>query len=132
MRRTNRKRILIVDDDSTYTSFLEKVFTKGGFEVTRSEDALTALTQLDGRRIDLMLIDIMMPDLDGYGLIWALRHHKKYAKYHETPLLALTSLSGSVTRARLKEIEADAWIQKPISPKRLLEVVRAFVPVEVN
>ena len=127
-----KKRILIIDDDPAYVSFLNGVLKRANFDTVCVSDGLHALNILHESKVDLMLIDIMMPDLNGYETIWVLRHHEKYTSHHQVPMIALTSLAGSVVKARLKEIEADAWIQKPVSPKRLVEIIEQFLSVPVQ
>ena len=123
------KRILIVDDDLTYIEVLKRTLKQLNFEPVPAESGLHALSILNNSHVDLMLIDIMMPDLDGYEVIWSLRNHKKYKSHSKVPMIALTVLSGNLVKARLKEIGADAWIQKPVTPKRLSEILDQFLSV---
>ena len=118
---------MIIDDDPTYLFYIRRTLENAGFHVLQAENSLKAVQFLDGREIDIILSDIMMPDLDGYNLIWSFRKDQKYKKYYKVPILALTSLAGGVVKARLKEIEADAWIKKPISSDRLLEIISEYL-----
>ena len=126
------KKILIVDDDLTYIETLKKILIQLKFEPVAAESGLHALSILRDSYVDLMLIDIMMPDLDGYEVIWSLRNHKKYKAHSKVPMIALTVLSKDIVKARLKEIGADAWIQKPVTPKRLGEILDQFLSTPVQ
>ena len=121
------KRILVIDDDPICLLHARRTFENAKFQVLQADNPLKAMQLLDGRDIDIILSDIMMSDIDGYNLIWSFRKNDKYKKYSKIPILAITSLAGSVVKARLKEIEADAWIKKPISSDRLLEIVSEYL-----
>ncbi len=98
-------RVLLVDDTKFFSDVVGSCLEKCGCEVTRAEDGQEALDVLQSESFDLVVSDLEMPILDGFGLATALR---AIPKYRSTPLLALTTLSDEATRIRAAEHGFDA------------------------
>lgn len=115
-------RILVVEDEPMLRLLSEKMLTKQGAKVTSCENGLSALNAFDSTEFDLVLTDLMMPEMDGYSLTAAIR--KTGAN---TPIIAVTAaVVGEETDEALL-VGADSFISKPISPQKVIEVMNKIV-----
>lgn len=115
--------VLIVDDSKMDRTLMQKALEPLGvsvFEATNGVEALDILKTKD-KDIDAMLIDIEMPKMDGYTLAGEIR---KYSKYRNLPLIAVTSRTSKTDRLRGVEVGMTEYITKPYSPEYLENVVR--------
>jgi two-component system chemotaxis response regulator CheY len=118
------KTILVVDDSSSLRMAVRIALTGAGYEVVEAEDGKQALTKLDGRKYHLVISDVNMPNLDGYGFVQAM---KQLAAYKYTPVVMLTTEDSNDKKERGREVGAKAWIVKPFLPPQLLNVVSKLV-----
>ncbi|QXB01242.1 response regulator [Aeromonas sp. FDAARGOS 1416] len=114
-------RILLVDDDLELTQLLTEILTLEGFQVTVAEDGEEGLQRLAEQSFDLVLLDVMMPKLNGFAMLAQLR------KTHETPVLMLTARGDSQDRVNGLEAGADDYLAKPFDDRELLARVRAIL-----
>ncbi len=114
------KTILIVDDSPSVRQVLEFTLEDAGHTVISADDGETGLQQLDGRKIHLIISDVNMPRMD--GLTFASKA-KELPEYAYTPILMLTTESGSDIKAKGKAIGVKAWLVKPFQPNILLSAV---------
>jgi two-component system, cell cycle response regulator DivK len=119
------KRILVVEDHEDNRQILRDLLTNADFEVIEAEDGEAGLAAAAAHRPDLILIDIQLPDIDGYE---AARRLKADTLLHVIPIIAVTSyaLAGEAETARAAGCEA--YIAKPYSPRQLLAKVREYLP----
>jgi two-component system alkaline phosphatase synthesis response regulator PhoP len=113
-------KILLVDDEPDIVEFLKYNLEQNGYDVIFGHDGLEALNKLS-ENPDLIILDIMMPHLDGYEVYRKIRGHKKFK---ETPIIFLTAKSGETDEIKGLELGASDFIQKPISPKKLIARVK--------
>jgi two-component system chemotaxis response regulator CheY len=113
-------RILIVEDSPSMRSFIRDTLELDGYEVSESDNGLEALSLLEGLTPDLILTDINMPKLDGFGL---LREIRRLPALRFTPVLVLTTEGGSDMKERGRAAGATGWIVKPVDPDQLRRVV---------
>jgi two-component system chemotaxis response regulator CheY len=92
-----------------------------GHEVIQACDGKEALQLLQGRKVDLVIADVNMPNMDGIALVKSLREQ---ADYKFTPILMLTTESQESKRQQGKVAGATGWIVKPFNPEQLLNVVK--------
>lgn len=111
-------RILCVDDDPEFLRILGRMLEEKGYEVYLAESGRRALEMLEEVSPDLILLDIMMPELDGWE---TLREMKKRGS--TTPVIMLTILYGVGDRERSFEQGADAHVPKPIRKMQLLKTI---------
>ncbi len=111
--------ILIVDDEKEIRELLRLYIEKDGYSVIQAENGAEALKQLDSAHIDLAVIDIMMPELDGYGLIKALR------KRGSLPIIVVSAKSESHEKILGLDLGADDYVTKPFDPLEVLARIRA-------
>lgn len=114
------KKILVVDDDELVLLAIQELLTPLGFSVTPLSSGPEALTQASGDRFDLVILDVIMPEMDGFEVCQKIRRMDSYA---ETPILMLTAKSGEEDKQRGMEAGANLYLPKPISPKRLIALV---------
>jgi two-component system chemotaxis response regulator CheY len=118
------KTILVVDDSSSLRIAVRIALTGAGYDVVEAEDGKQALTKLDGRKYHLVISDVNMPNLDGYGFVQAM---KQLPAYKYTPVVMLTTEDSGEKKERGREVGAKAWIVKPFLPPQLLTVVSKLV-----
>lgn len=116
--------ILIVDDDAQMLDMVELVLRREGFNVARAFSARDALTQVDQSTPDLLLIDAMLPDLDGLALCRKLRTLSQTAN---TPIIFLTGYDAPFSVVDALGVGGDDFIRKPFVPRELAARVRAHI-----
>lgn len=114
--------ILIVDDDRKICRLEDIYLRSEGFDTLVARDGFEALSIISQKRVDLVVADILMPNLDGQGLLRALREH-----YIATPVLMMTSKSAFEDKKRLFECGADDYMVKPVDLEELVLRIRAIL-----
>lgn len=114
-------RVLTVDDSASMRALLNHALTSQGFDVAQAEDGEIALEWLALNEVDVVITDINMPRLDGFGLIEKLRAG---SRHRDRPILVLTTESSEEKKARARAAGATGWIVKPFDPEKLVAAVR--------
>jgi type IV pilus assembly protein PilB len=117
-----KHRVLIVDDDRMIRMLVKLLLEKDGYEVIEGENGLHAVELSRRERPDLMVLDLMMPEMDGFEAIGRLRRDISLATL---PVIVLTAESGPDTERRVLELGADDYLIKPFEPGVLLSRVHA-------
>ena len=115
------KTVLTVDDSRTMRDMLLLALSDAGYRVVQAEDGMHGLEVLAGETPDVIVTDINMPRLDGFGFIEKVRHD---AKYRALPILVLTTESDAEKKDRARRAGATGWIVKPFDPTKLVAAVR--------
>jgi two-component system chemotaxis response regulator CheY len=115
---------LIVDDSASIRAMLAFTLQEAGYAVLQADDGQNATKVLDGRKIDLVITDLNMPRMDGFGLI---KHIRAQPAYRFIPILMLTTVSNEDRKAEGKKTGATAWLVKPFDPGQLMAVVAKVV-----
>lgn len=115
------KKVLIVDDDPHILKLIQLYFDKEGYEVETAGDGYTALSLLERGDKDVLLLDLMLPDLSGFDVLRELR------KTSSLPVLILTARGDTFDKVLGLELGADDYIEKPFEPKELLARVKAVL-----
>jgi two-component system alkaline phosphatase synthesis response regulator PhoP len=124
--RTKPARVLLVDDDPSIRRLCSYSLQSVGIEVLEAEDGQSGLEQARCERPDLVLMDVMMPGLDGFELAAALRGHEST---RAIPFMFLSGESEQENGARAREFGALAYLTKPFSPTELAaRVARVLAP----
>ncbi|HZV09232.1 MAG TPA: response regulator, partial [Novosphingobium sp.] len=113
-------RILTVDDSASMRALLNHALTSQGFDVAQAEDGEVALEWLALNEVDVVITDINMPRLDGFGLIERLRQGNRH---RDRPILVLTTESSEEKKTRARQAGATGWIVKPFDPEKLVAAV---------
>ena len=117
-----KNRVLIVDDDRMIRMLVKLLLEKDGYEVIEGENGLHAIELARRERPELIVLDLMMPEMDGFEAIGRLRREIALATL---PVIVLTAESGPDTERRVLELGADDYLIKPFEPGVLLSRVRA-------
>lgn len=115
------KRILAVDDSKTMRDMVGFTLRGAGYDVIEAHDGQHALQTLGDDQIDLVITDINMPNLDGIGLVKALRGNPNYKS---TPILVLTTESEDGKKNEGRAAGATGWVVEPFEPEKLLKAVQ--------
>ena len=115
------KKILLADDEKDIVEFLQYNLKQEGFEVVSAYDGLETLDKIK-ENPDLIILDIMMPGMDGYEVCKRIR---STTGFENTPIIFLTAKSGEVDEIKGLDLGASDYIQKPISPRKLIARVKA-------
>jgi len=119
------KKILLVDDDMRNLFALTKILKERAMEIIKAENGKNALEMLELHpEIDLVLMDIMMPEMDGYDAMKQIRSHVKFAKL---PVIALTAKAMKDDKQKCIDAGANDYITKPIDVERLLSLMRVWL-----
>ena len=123
------KRILVVDDDENILN-LEKTILEGkGFAVTGAASGVQALEILAAQVFDLILLDVMMPEVDGFTVC---RKIKEDARLKDVPVIFLTAKGGGEALAEGFESGAVMYINKPFTANKLLTIVNTMLEAGTN
>jgi DNA-binding response OmpR family regulator len=115
------ERLLIIDDDARLAAMVADYLTAAGFVVERRFTGRDGLAALDGAAFDAVILDVMLPDIDGFEVCRILRARA------ETPILMLTARGEEMDRVVGLEIGADDYLAKPFSPRELQARIRAIL-----
>jgi DNA-binding response OmpR family regulator len=118
------KRILIVDDEPNIVISLEFLMMREGHEVRVARDGEAGLAAVRTHRPDLVVLDVMMPKLDGFAVLEAVRADPKLAS---TRILMLTAKGREAEQAKGLALGADAYMPKPFSTRELVDKVKELL-----
>ena len=113
--------VLAVDDSRTMRDMISLALADQDFDVHLAEDGQHGLEVLDGLTPDVIITDINMPRLDGFGFIDAIRERETS---RHTPILVLTTESSPELKARARDSGATGWIVKPFAQDKLIRALR--------
>ena len=120
----DKKKILIVDDEIELTEMLAMRLRASGYEVVAIPDGEGALQKMRAEKPDLVILDIMLPNIDGYEICEAI---KKDSVFKKTPVILLTAKDPGHEMDKIREAGADSCMVKPFEPKDLLEKIRELI-----
>lgn len=115
------KTILTVDDSRSMREMLKLALGDAGFRVVQAEDGVHGLEVLENEAPDVIITDINMPRMDGFGFIENVR---RTARHRAVPILVLTTESDAEKKARARTAGATGWVVKPFDPAKLVEAIR--------
>ena len=118
------KKILIVEDERDVVKLLRYNLEKEGFRVSTVSDGSLALSEMRREPADLVILDLMLPGMDGLEICRQIRRHERYTN---TPILMLTARSEEADRVVGLELGADDYVTKPFSMRELIARVRALL-----
>ena len=118
---TAAKTVLVVDDEARLVSLVETYLTQSGFRVVTAPNGREALSVAHSQNPDLIILDIMMPEMDGYEFM------REYRAKHDTPIILLTARVDSDEKVVGLESGADDYMTKPFRPRELMARVKAVL-----
>ena len=119
-----KKRILVVDDEAILVDMVRMRLEANDFEVISAGDGQAGLEKAKKEKPDLIILDLMMPKMDGYKVCALL---KKDARYSKIPILIFTAKAQEEDRKMGEEVGADAYITKPFDPETLLSKIKGLL-----
>ncbi len=127
MSQTNyikRKKILVVEDEADLLELLRTYFKQDGFAIATATNGLDAVKKARSLMPDLILLDVMLPELDGFAVCEILRNDPATASI---PVLMLTGLCGQLSRCAAIESGATEFVTKPTSPDTIVSKVKEML-----
>ena len=118
-------KVLIIDDSKTIRRTAENLLQKEGFIVESANDGFEALPKIVQFRPDLILVDIMMPRLDGYQTCALIKNNPQY---NQIPVLMLSSKDGLFDKARGRIVGADRYVTKPFTRDEIVQTIKELFP----
>jgi len=113
--------VLAIDDSSTMRNLISMTLTSAGFEVIVAEDGIDGIEKLSTISPNIIVTDINMPRMDGFGVIETVRADPRH---RDMPILTLTTESAPELKQRARNAGATGWIVKPFDPEKLISVIR--------
>ncbi len=125
------EKILVVDDDPDILDAVSMILESRGYSVVTARDGVEGLANLKAENPDILILDLMMPKMDGFAVCKELQD-PRWAKYRSIPILILTSVREEASRRRYEletglELDVDDYVEKPFQPDVLLERVGRLV-----
>nr|UXE44080.1 alkaline phosphatase synthesis transcriptional regulatory protein PhoP [uncultured bacterium] len=122
MEATNAGRVLVVDDDKHAVEILYRLLEREGFEVLRAQSGKEALATVATADVDVILLDVMMPEMDGFQVCEALRAADRT---RDIPVILLTAKDDMETRVLGMKLGVSEFLTKPINKRELFARIRA-------
>ena len=119
-----RKRILIVDDNTELLQLLCLAVKDAGFSVASASTGIEGLDKARSLRPDLLVLDLVLPEMDGFAVCEAVRRDSTLT---DLPIIMLTGLTGEFTRLAGLESGANEYVKKPVSPDELVSRIRFWL-----
>jgi len=119
-----KKKILVVEDEKDMTETLAFRLESNDYEVVKAYDGQEALEKVRKEKPDLIILDLMLPKIDGYKVCRMLKFDEKYKSI---PIIMLTARAQETDKKMGEEVGADAYITKPFESRDLLEKIKRFV-----
>ncbi len=121
---TQRRRVLVIDDDEALLDVMRGFLGSSGYEVETARHGFLAGYLAGHHRPDVILLDILMPGLDGYEVLSLMRRRPEARRI---PVVACTSLKGTEAEARIRAAGFDGYVKKPIDFKGLMQLIDGLV-----
>ncbi len=120
-KKVNKKKLLLIDDDVKLNQLLTSLLENYGFEAVSASDPFIGLNQLKKDKFDLVLLDVMMPEIDGFEML------KKIREFSEIPVIMLTARGEVSSRIVGFELGADDYVPKPFDIGELVARIKAVL-----
>jgi two-component system cell cycle response regulator DivK len=118
-------RILVIEDNEDNRQIIRDLLTSLGYELIEAVDGVEGVAMTQSHRPDLILMDIQLPEIDGYE---ATRRIRAIPELADVPIIAVTSYALSGDEAKARSAGCDGYVAKPFSPRELLAKIHEFLP----
>ena len=118
------KTIMVVDDSASLRQVISIALKGAGYEVIEGSDGQGGLNKLSGQKVNLIISDVNMPNMDGLTMVTKIKENPQY-KF--TPIIMLTTESGGDMKERGKAAGVKAWMVKPFKPDQMLDAVSKLI-----
>ena len=122
----SKAKILVVDDDASSLELMEAMLVPNGYEIITANDGSKAVAIIVEKKPDLILLDIMMPGLDGYSTLAKIKENKTISKI---PVVMLTAMGFQLNKELALRFGAVGYITKPVELAELLKTISRLLPV---
>ena len=119
-----KNKILVVEDSTTTRKVISITLSRNGYEIIEAGDGLEALSKLNEIKPDLVLLDIILPKMDGYKILSII---KENSEFEEIPVILLTSKDGILNKVKGKVAGSAAYLTKPFDPAQLVETIERYL-----
>lgn len=121
-------KILLVDDDPDLIRAMRTILESQSYQVIPARNGIEALNKVREEQPDLIILDLLMPELDGFGVCRELRENPEYSEHSQIPILILTAVREEASRRRYeletgRDLDVEDYIEKPVKPQLLLQRV---------
>lgn len=118
------KKVCIIEDNTPNRKLFAMLLKKSGYEVSDFENAQTALDWLKTNEVAFILMDILLPDMNGMELI---QYVRQIPKMKEVKIIAITAFSSSTDQNKLSQIGFDGFVSKPVNTSTFVKEIEAFL-----
>jgi CheY-like chemotaxis protein len=122
----SKAKILVVDDDASSLELIEAMLVPNGYEIITANDGSKAVAIIIEKKPDLILLDIMMPGLDGYSTLTKIKENQTISKI---PVVMLTAMGFQLNKELALRFGAVGYITKPVDLDELLKTISRLLPV---
>ncbi len=119
-----RKHILVIDDEPAWLQILSYILQRKGYEVHIAQNAETAWETLKSLRLDLIVSDVRMPDVNGFDLLDRVRHSKRNSR---TPFVFVTAIDDYESRKTAQNLGATDYLTKPFNEEEVVRILSKYV-----
>jgi len=121
---TDQKMILVVEDSSTTRKVISITLSRQGYRVVEAADGLEALSKISEERPDLIMLDVILPKMDGYKILSIIKGNKEFK---DIPVIMLTSKDGFINKMKGKMAGSTAYLTKPFDPDKMIAEIQKHV-----
>lgn len=125
MDQQRKPKVLVADDSRVARACLVRLLVQAGYAVVEAASGFEVLSQMENESPNLLILDLIMPGIDGYKVLDHLRHNPRY---HDFPVLILTSRDSLLDKLRGKMSNSNEYLTKPVDPDRLLTTLERYLP----
>jgi DNA-binding response OmpR family regulator len=123
-----KKKVLVVDDDEDLAKLVQIILTQEGYEVSWAPNGKVGIEMVDSFEPDLIILDVMMPELDGFSACKKLKDSDK----SEIPIILLTGVAEQIRTTDypldgVLRSDAEEYLEKPVNPEEILKVVKKYL-----
>lgn len=119
------KKVLVVEDEEDLLNMYCDILDEGGIKTIKAKNGIEGLEMLKNSKVDLVLLDLMMPEMDGFTVLKEIRKNPQV--YGSMPIIILTALISDEAIKETYETKADAYIGKDIPPEEFLAMVKKYL-----
>lgn len=119
-----KKLILVVEDSSTTRKVIAITLSRSGYRVNEAADGLEALSKISEERPDLIMLDVILPKMDGYKILSIIKGNKEF---REIPVIMLTSKDGFISKMKGKMAGTAAYLTKPFDPEKMISEIEKHI-----
>jgi CheY-like chemotaxis protein len=121
---SNTVDVLVIDDNDVQLEYMTDLLTQKGYSVKTSADSLTAVQMMLKTNPRVVILDIMMPRLDGYSILKKMRDDKSLAK---TPVIIYTGKSYPIDEKKARDLGANSYLVKPVKGAVIIEEIKKYI-----